>query len=125
MDGRCQEKTVAFAKDLFGGEYVDTITEPGINGLLADGAHYGAASEELRMSLKDWVRAKAAISANGHGSKSILITGHLQCAGNPVSRDEHVAHLKEAADLVRSWGLFDDIRTAQFGDDWELALVEA
>lgn len=122
MDGRCQEKTVVFAKELFGADNIDTITEPGIDGLLAEG-DYGAASAELRESLKEWVKAKAAISANGHGSKAIVITGHMECAGNPVSYDEHVANLKNAAEVVKSWELFDDIRIAAFGDDWELKEV--
>lgn len=124
MDGRCQEKTVAFAKELFGTDFIDTITEPGMDKVLAGGPH-AAADDGFLPALRDWVKVKAGISANGHGSKAILITGHMQCAGNPVSYEEHLAHLRAAGELVQSWNLFGDVRLAAFGDDWELKEVPA
>jgi hypothetical protein len=111
MDGRCQEKTIAYAKDIFGADFVDSITEPGMDKLLAKGER------------ADWIKSKAEISAKGHGSMHALITGHCSCAGNPVSYEEHLADLSAAKDAVMEWGLFGDIRTAVFGEDWQLTAI--
>jgi hypothetical protein len=122
MDGRCQEKTVAFAKKLFVADYIDNITQPGMDKILAGGPHV-VAPDEFLPTLRDWVRRKADISAHGHGSAQVLITAHCGCAGNPVPYEEHLEHLRAAKESVAAWGLFQEVRTAVFDDSWNLAEV--
>ncbi len=119
MDGRCQAKTVIFAKKLFKAQHVDTITEPGMDKVLAGGAH-AVADKEFLPHLRKWIKRKALISAKGHGSKHVLITGHMSCAGNPVSYEEHIAHLTAAKKSVGKWKLFEKIHVAVFDEKWML-----
>ena len=118
MDGRTQEKALAYAKQLFGTDYVDMITEPGMDGLLA-GSHSVVETDEI-LSRVEWIRAKADISANGHGSSQVVIFGHCGCAGNQVDINGHKEHLAKAKEAVQQWGLFKDVRTALFNEEFEI-----
>ena len=122
MDGRCQDKATAYAKELFGTDYIDMITEPGMDGLLA-GTHSVVGTEDIPAKV-EWVRRKAEISAKGHGSTKVVIFGHCACAGNAVSLDEHKAHLATAKQTVEGWGLFSEVHTAVFNEEFEIETVE-
>lgn len=122
MDGRCQGKAFAYATQLFGTDHVDMITEPGIDGLLA-GTHSVVTEADIPAQV-DWIRTKAGISANGHGSTQVVIFGHCACAGNAVGLDEHKGHLREAKKTVEGWGLFKEVHTAVFNEDFEIEEVE-
>ena len=73
MDGRTQLPVNEWMKEKFGVDFVDTITEPGPNGVLTNN------KVPLVSSIKD----RVLISVNGHGSKTIALVGHHDCAGNP------------------------------------------
>ncbi len=123
MDGRCQEKAYMFAQQASGADFIDMITEPGIDGLLS-GTHSVVSAEDIPGKIS-WIRAKAEISAKGHGSKQCVIFGHCGCAGNQVTFEEHRAHLLAALEKVRGWGLFDEVRAAAFTEDWTLEEVRS
>ena len=74
-------------------DYVDTITEPGVDKKVADGGDLES------------IKTKAGISINAHGSGLIVVSGHYDCAGNPVSDEEHIAHIKKGVEIVTSWNL--------------------
>lgn len=95
MDGRTQEPVAAWLKRTFGADYVDTITEPGPDGLLADGRAPEVAA----------IRRRLEISVRAHGSQVAAVVSHDDCAGNPVGPDQHREHLRQAVERVRSWGL--------------------
>lgn len=118
MDGRCQEKALAYVKGLTNADHVDMVTEPGIDGLLA-GEYSLVAAEKLPEAV-EWVKVKAGISANGHGSKTVVIFGHCGCAGNVAEKDAHVEHLKKAKATVEGWSLFETVRIAVFNDAFEI-----
>lgn len=122
MDGRCQDKAFAYAKDLFGADHIDMITEPGIDGLLA-GAHSVVPEPEIAMRA-DWIRAKAEISAQGHGSTQAIIFGHCECAGNQAEIGVHKEHLIEAKKTVEGWGLFKEVHLGVFNGEFEIEPVE-
>jgi hypothetical protein len=123
MDGRCQEKAFTYAKDLFNAEHIDMITEPGKDGLLA-GYHSVVTDPDELLARVEWIRAKAEISAKGHGSSQAVIFGHCQCAGNQVSLDEHKEHLRLAKKTVEGWGLFKEVHTAVFNEEFEIEQVD-
>lgn len=95
MDGRTQEPVISWMKIFCGAHYVNTITEPGPDGILAHGP------AELIQS----IRRRVEISVNAHGSKVVAVVAHGDCAGNPVSREEHLTHLAAALERVAGWGL--------------------
>lgn len=93
MDGRIQLPLNAWIRENCGVEYVDTITEPGVD---------KRAAKDDGMAQ---VRAKAEISINAHGSQLIAVSGHHDCAANPTTDDEHIAQVRKAVAVVESWGL--------------------
>ncbi|MCX5998743.1 MAG: hypothetical protein NTU41_03915 [Chloroflexi bacterium] len=95
MDGRVQLPIIDWLKQNYALDYVDMITEPGPEGVLTRGT--GAQ--------QDSIKARVLISVNAHGSDTILIAGHHDCAGNPVAKEEHRRQIIESVKLIRSWGL--------------------
>ena len=105
MDGRCQEAVRKFVCDSAGVQYVDMINEPGVDGILA-----GKIVDKTQPSNGiEWLQFKADVSHTGHGSRFAVVVGHEGCAGNNVSKAEHVADIQKATEKVRSWGMFDEV----------------
>lgn len=94
IDGRAQEPVIKLMKQRFGVDFVDMVTEPGVDGKLATGDYVVEA-----------LKQKVMISTGKHHSKAIAVVGHADCAGNPVSKDEHFNHIKKATEMVEVWGL--------------------
>lgn len=92
MDGRTQLPAINWIKDNFDVEYVDIISEPGIDKVLF-------LKDKIFMATLD---KKMDISLNSHGSKMIFIAGHYDCAGNDVDKNEHIKHIKSSVDLLKS-----------------------
>ncbi len=113
IDGRVQEPVTAWLKQRYQLDYVDVITEAGPDKVLAAGP------KEMLES----IRRKVEISVGNHGSHLVAIVGHYDCAGNPVSRTEHVAHLEKAVDVVGGWN-FDVVLLALWvNEEWEIEVV--
>lgn len=107
MDGRTQEPIIYWAKKTFEVDYVDAITEPGPDKILAEG------SDTLVESIKNRVM----ISVNKHGSQNVIVVSHHDCAGNPVSKKEHLEQLKKSVDVISSWELGVKIIGVWIGED--------
>lgn len=117
MDGRCQEAVRAYVQQTYGVVWVDAITEPGMDGILAG----KALLEEQPKSILEWIRRKAEISAKGHRSAHAVVVGHTQCAGNDVSDPSHLADIRKAVETVQSWHLFGTVvglLAVPEGDRW-------
>lgn len=121
MDGRCQQKTYALATELFGADAIDTVTEPGMNGILAGKPHPVFPESDMPTVLEN-IRRKAEISAKGHGSTSCLITAHCECAGNPGELSMHEEDLVRAKETVLGWGLFERVEIAAFDEGWDVSV---
>ena len=93
MDGRIQIPLGTWIKKNYSVDYVDTITEPGVDKKIAENADL------------DSIKKKASISINAHKSGLIVVSGHFDCAGNPVSDDEHKTHIKKGVEIISSWNL--------------------
>ncbi|MCL5439275.1 MAG: hypothetical protein M1268_04840 [Patescibacteria group bacterium] len=94
MDGRTQKAVSDFVKEKFQVDYVDAITEAGIDGKLG--------SETIDQNLFDSTKIKIEISVNGHGSRNIIIAGHDECAGNPVDYKTHKKHLLKTKERIKN-----------------------
>lgn len=82
-------------RERFQVSYVDLVTYPGVDGLLAGDA---ADAEHL-------IRSHVEVSVNGHHSPVVAIVGHAECLGNPASEEEHRAHVQRAVKRVLAWNL--------------------
>lgn len=92
MDGRVQLPVINYLRERFEAAYVDTITEPGPNRILAL-----RDDPELVRS----ILARVGISLQKHFSVGIAVAGHHDCAGNPASREEQCLHLRDAMRFLR------------------------
>ena len=91
MDGRIQIPLNKWIKENFSVGYVDTITEPGVDKNITN--------------VLEFVKNKVGISINAHKSELVVVSGHYDCAANPVSDEEHIAQIKNAVQIISSWNL--------------------
>ena len=96
IDGRVQEPVVKYIKEKFNVDYVDMITEPGVNKIVADNTN---------TSVVGSIRKKVTFSVTGHDSKTIAVIGHHECIGNPASEEEQEEHLSRAVEIIEEWEL--------------------
>ncbi len=115
MDGRVQAPVTAYLKKKYGVDYVDMITEPGSDGILA-------ANKDK--AIIESIKKKVGISTGRHGSKHITVAGHHDCAGNPVDKDTHLAHIRSAIKTVKSWGVTAEVIGLWVDDKWKVSEVK-
>jgi len=94
IDGRFRRCLVDWLLTHFGTDYVDLITEPGPDSLLAENP---AGSRAVG------VRSRLTVSHTAHQPTAIAIAGHDDCAGNPVGPDVHWEQERRAATVLRGW----------------------
>lgn len=92
MDGRVQTPLKLFGQKIFKAEFPDTITEAGIVGILAYNPSPGF--------LKN-LKVKLEISLNKHFSKGILVSGHQECAGNPVKDEIQIQDILQSVEVIK------------------------
>lgn len=110
MDGRVQDAVKNYMKENYSVDYVDMVTEPGPNKILAD---------NLDKAVIENIKKRVDISVNHHGSKVVAIVGHFGCAGNPAGKEEQVKHLQEAKKPVESFGFPIEIILLWVDGDWQ------
>ena len=112
MDGRVQIPVITYLKERFKVDYVDVVSEPGPNRILADGT-------DLQQLESIWARVE--ISITKHDSRGIAVIGHYDCAGNPV--DESDQHLHTAAAVRRVRDRFGSVSVIGLwvNCDWEVS----
>jgi len=93
MDGRIQEPVRTYLIKHYGVKYVDAITEPGPCKIL---------SENQNRTLIDSILARIKISVNHHKSKLIAVSGHYDCAGNPVGEDVQKEQIKKSVEYLKN-----------------------
>lgn len=91
MDGRIQTVLNDWIRENYGVDHVDTITAPGVDGRVARNDDLGKIIQMARISVEK------------HGSRLIVVSGHHDCAGNPVSEGEHKGHIRSAVDVIGTW----------------------
>ena len=112
MDGRIQIPLTNWIKENYSVDYVDTITEPGVDKKIAE-------DEDLEP-----VKAKAAISINAHKSGLIVVSGHFDCAGNPVSEEKHISHIKKGMEIISSWNLGVKVIGVWVDNTWKVIPIK-
>ena len=110
MDGRVQDAVKNYMKENYSVDYVDMVTEPGPNKILA---------ENSNPHIIENIKKRVAISVNHHGAKVVVIIGHFGCAGNPTEKEEQIKHLKEAKKTVESFSFDSEIILLWVDGDWK------
>lgn len=114
MDGRTQLPVNEYLREQLNVDYVDTITEAGPVLILAEQQDSEAAKSIIK---------RVNISVNKHGSKSIAIVAHHDCAGNPTDKDKQLNQLKTATQWLA--GKYPDVKVLGLWVDsnWETRVV--
>ncbi len=115
MDGRTQIPVIEYLKSAYGVDYVDLVTEPGPNKVLA---------ENRDAVIIESIKRRVKISVECHNSKIIAVVGHHDCAGNPADRDTQVAHILSAIGVVKAWGLNVQVVGLWVDESWRINPVE-
>ena len=115
MDGRVQVPVIDWLKKHYDLDYVDTVTEPGPELVLAQN------SDNFTIQS---IKRKVEISVSRHNSNLIAVAGHMDCAGNPADSRTKQEQITKAIRTVKSWkygvrviGLFVD-------EDWKVRQIE-
>ena len=111
MDGRIQIPIIDWIKANYSVDYVDTITEPGVDKKM---------SHNIDL---ETVKIKVDISINAHKSGLIAVSGHFDCAGNPVSNDEHMSHIKKSVDVINSWKYNVPVIGLWINQNWQVEKI--
>ena len=114
IDGRVQRPTILWMREQYGLDYVDVISEPGPDKLMAEGWPNDVAP----------VLTKVSFSVKAHDSRLVALCGHYDCAGNPATPDEHRAQIRDGVQLLRSWSLGAEIVGLWLNQHWEVEVVE-
>jgi len=111
MDGRIQIPLVNWIKENYPVDFVDVITEPGIDKKISEDPSFNS------------IKAKIEISINAHKSQLIVVSGHYDCAGNPVSDNEHISQIKKGVEMISSWNLGVNVIGIWVDSSWNPNLV--
>jgi len=112
MDGRTQLPANVWMREHFGADYIDTITEPGPDGIMAKGV------PEITS-----IKRRLPISVNGHGSRTVARVGHHDCAGNPGPREQHFEEVLSGCRLLETWELPIRVIGLWIGPDWKVERI--
>ncbi|MCK4637628.1 MAG: hypothetical protein KAT49_07095 [Methanomicrobia archaeon] len=115
MDGRVQIPVIEWLKRKYSASYVDMITEPGPNKILA---------ESKDDPVIETIKRRVKISVNKHASEIIAIVGHYDCAGNPVDRDTQIKQIRSAIRIVESWNFNVQIIGLWVDENWKVHKIE-
>jgi len=94
MDGRVQLPVINWMKKQYAADFVDMITEPGPNKILA---------ENKPCDLIESLKKRVEISVKKHASTMIAVIGHFDCAGNPAGKETQLNHIKKSVKTIQSW----------------------
>jgi hypothetical protein len=113
IDGRAQRPVSEWIRVHHTIDFVDTVTYPGPEKALTQGLQ----------AVIDMIRQNVGISVTAHGSGIIAVAAHHDCAGNPVSDDEHKAQVRAACQIIAQWGYPVRVIGLWVNDWWQIEVV--
>ena len=108
IDGRIQIPLAKWIKENYSVDYVDTITEPGIDKTITEN------------SVFESIKTKVSISINAHKSELVVLSGHYDCAANQVSNEKHIELIKKGIEVISSWNLGVKVIGVWVDDSWNV-----
>lgn len=109
IDDRGIQPIRAWAIEKFGVQHVDPVTEAGMDGFLTASMPDDEEAKKQREVELERIKKNLFVSLEHHKSYPVIVSGHYGCAGNPVSDDEHRQCIQHACELVRSWGVPENV----------------
>lgn len=93
MDGRSECAVAKWGKEKFGVKFADAITEAGLVGILS--------KPNVGQALLNSLKQKILISIEKHHSRNVVVSGHQDCAGNPVDDIMHKKDVLKTAQTIK------------------------
>jgi len=90
IDGRVQLPVINWILNNYDVKYVDMITSPGVNGVLAN----------KNSNVAD-IFDKLTFSNDGHSTELIFIVGHHDCLANPVDDEIHNKQIIRSVERIK------------------------
>ena len=114
IDGRVQLPVIRYLQERLGVLYVDVVSEAGPVGVLCRAAQSEAGASILR---------RVGVSVHAHGSESVAVVAHADCAGNPVGEEQQLREL--AASVERLAETFPEVAVLGLwvDDSWSVTEV--
>ena len=112
IDGRVQLPVILWIKDNFNVDHVDLITEPGMDGFLANKEN----------SIQDIVR-KIRISIESNSAEIIFIVGHYDCKGNPVDESIHKDEILNAVSRIKQEFSAIGVKGLWVNSEWQIEIL--
>lgn len=113
IDGRTQIPIIQWLKEKFSLDYIDLITEPGVDKVLSQGC-----CEDIYR-----IQNNVMISVSAHDSQVIAIAGHYDCAANPVSNNNHFQDIYSSVLRIKTWGLPVKVIGLWVNEEWSVQIV--
>ena len=115
IDGRTHIPIIKWVRESYDIDYVDMITEPGPDKVL---------SENTATFTIESIKKKISISIEKHGSKLLFISGHHDCAGNPVDETKHKEQILKSVKNIASWRLSIPVKGIWVDHRWQVSRIE-
>ena len=109
MDGRIQTPVLDYMRERYGHPFVDNITIAGPVRILTEGKRSAVVAAVLE---------RLGVSVKLHGSRTIAVVAHHDCAGNPVDRETQLAQLVPSMEWVRSHYPRCEVIGLWVNEDW-------
>jgi carbonic anhydrase len=112
MDGRVQFPVLTWIKEKFNVDFIDVITEAGMDGVLSE---QNDISEILR---------SITISVNANKSDKFFVVGHYDCRGNSVAKDVHCLHILNAVKRLKNYWPDHEVVGLWVNENWQVEIVK-
>jgi len=114
IDGRTHLPVINWMCATLQLQFVDLITEPGVDRLVA--------REPERAS--QLLLPRARLSIERHGSPVLALVAHHDCLANPGSEQDHRDQLVAGVGVLRGWNLGVKIIALWVRSDWQVDVVQ-
>ena len=111
IDGRVQLPVLKWIKDNYRVDFVDVITEAGMDNVLSN-------QEDIREVLRS-----ISISVDINKSTKLFVVGHYDCRGNPVEESVHRQEINSAVSRLKGHWPDREIVGLWVNKNWAVELV--
>jgi len=111
MDGRVQLPVLHWIKENYHVDFVDVITEAGMDNVLSN-------QEDIREVLRS-----ITISVDINKSTMLFVVGHYDCRGNPVGDDVHRSEIGSAVKRLKGFWPKHQIIGLWVNKNWAVEVV--
>ena len=111
MDGRVQLPVINWIKANYPVDFVDVITEAGMDAVLAQQADIS----EVMRSIK--------VSVNLNKSTRLFVVGHYDCRGNPTDDKHHREEIIQAVNRLKPLWPAQQVIGLWVNGQWQVELV--